>query len=240
LIDPLQQHALSPRMSTQNDQGEESPVLGVVLDEASKKPELTATVEQIAQMLAVIEKDVLPVTEQGVAEGNKVFGAAVLDANFGTVLAGTNSETTCPLFHGEVKVIYEWSKIVPASERGAAAQSSVFLATHEPCCMCVSSILWAGFHTIYYFFPYSVTTAQGIPHDINTMHELWGVNSYRKRNKYFSSRCLIDLIEELDDSVPEKKSLQDTVQRLVQAYDTLSNKYHSEKASNPNNTLVLG
>ena len=142
---------------------------GVVIDESAQKPPLTATVEQIAKMLDVMETQILPVTEAGVAKGNKVFGAAVLDPDLNLVLAGTNSETECPLFHGEVKVIYEWSKITPASTRGAAAQSSVFLATHEPCCMCVSSILWSGFKEIFYFFPYSITSAQGIPHDINTM-----------------------------------------------------------------------
>ena len=50
----------------------------------------------------------------------------------------------------------------------------------------------------------------------------------------------MDLIQELDDNVPEKKDLQATVQRLIQAYDTLSNKYHTEKADNPDNSLVLG
>ena len=72
------------------------------------------------------------------------------------------------------------SKKTPASERGPKAQSGIFLSTHEPCCMCISSILWTGFQRIFYFLPYETTTAQGIPHDINTMHELWGVDTYRK------------------------------------------------------------
>ena len=71
------------------------------------------------------------------------------------------------------------------------------------------------------------------------MHELWGVNSYRKRNTYISSVCILDLIDELDDAEPKKKELQATVERLTAAYDALSKKYHSEKASNPNNSLVL-
>ena len=50
----------------------------------------------------------------------------------------------------------------------------------------------------------------------------------------------MDLIEDLDESVPEKKQLQATVQRLTQAYDRLSNKYHTEKLNNPDNSLVLG
>jgi tRNA(Arg) A34 adenosine deaminase TadA len=213
---------------------------GVVIDESKQRPPLTATVTEIQRLLEVMEKDILPVTELGVAAGNKVFGAAILDADLKTVHANTNAETECPLFHGEVKAIYEWSKIIPPETRGSAAQSSIFLATHEPCCMCVSSILWAGFTNVYYFFSYTHTTAQGIPHDINTMHELWGVNSYRKCNKYISTVCIMDLIEELDESVPAKKELQDTVKRLLEAYDVLSNKYHTEKSANPKNSLVLG
>jgi tRNA(Arg) A34 adenosine deaminase TadA len=214
---------------------------GVVIDESNQQPPLTATVAEIQRFLEVIEKDILPVTEKGVAAGNKVFGAAILDADLKNVHAYTNCETECPLFHGEVKAIYEWSKITPAETRGTAAAASIFLATHEPCCMCVSSILWAGFRQVFYFFSYTHTTAQGIPHDINTMHELWGVNSYRKRNKYISTVCIMDLIDELDETVvAEKKELQATVQRLMTAYDVLSNKYHTEKSANPQNNLVLG
>lgn len=214
----------------------------VVIDESAQKALLKPSVEEIAQMLFILERNVLPVTLQGVEAGNKVFGAAILNSKYETVIAATNTETECPLFHGEVKAIYEWSKCIPASERGPTAQSSIFLSTHEPCCMCVSSILWSGFQTLYYFFPYEITTAQGIPHDINTMHELWNVPTYRKRNKYFASACLMTLIDELDvNDVGEekKKELQATVQRLIKAYDELSNKYHSEKANNPNNSLVL-
>ena len=112
--------------------------------------------------------------------------------------------------------------------------------SHEPCCMCISSILWSGFTKVYYFFPYTVTAAQGIPHDINTMHELWGVTTYRKRNKYLSTISLMDLVEDMPDDEKEKKELQETVQRLLDAYDALSNKYHEEKVNNADNSLVLG
>lgn len=50
----------------------------------------------------------------------------------------------------------------------------------------------------------------------------------------------MDLIEDMDETVPEKKELQATVQRLIAAYDKLSSKYHTEKANNPDNSLVLG
>ena len=216
-----------------------SPTDGVVIDSGAEKAPLTATPAEIKRMLEVIELEILPITEKGVADGNKVFGASVLNKDLSTVTVATNSETQCPIFHGEVKCIYEWSKVVAPAERGPRAQEAIFLSTHEPCCMCISSILWAGFTNVYYFFPYTATAAQGIPHDINTMHELWGVNSYRKRNKYISTICLIDLVKQLADS-EEKKALEATIQRLLDAYDKLSNKYHEEKVNNADNSLVLG
>lgn len=215
------------------------PTEGVVIDKSKELPALTASTEEIRRMLQVMLDEILPKTRLGVDDGNKVFGAAVLDDQLKTVLVDTNTETACPLFHAEVKAIYEWSQIIPASQRGPSAQSSIFLATHEPCCMCISSIVWSGFPKVFYFFPYSMTSAQGIPHDINTMHELWGVNSYRKQNRYCTTAGLMDLIAELPEG-PEKKELLDIQNLLTEEYDALSNKYHSEKASNANNSLVLG
>ena len=72
------------------------------------------------------------------------------------------------------------------------------------------------------------------------MHELWGVNSYRKQNKYVATVCLMDLIANLDDSVSEKEELLTLQEELIGIYDTLSSKYHTEKVNNTNNTLVLG
>jgi hypothetical protein len=71
------------------------------------------------------------------------------------------------------------------------------------------------------------------------MHELWGVNSYRKQNRYCSTACIMDLIEALEDS-DEKKELLALQKSLIDQYDTLSNKYHTEKSQNENNSLVLG
>lgn len=212
---------------------------GVVIDHGNQKAPLTATADQIRKMYAVIEEEIMPKTRQGVQDGNKVFGAAILSPVLECTLATTNAETKCPIFHGEVHCIFEWSQLTPASQRGPLAQSSVFLSTHEPCCMCISSILWAGFQTLYYFFPYSITTAQGIPHDIQTMHELWGVTTYRKQNKYLSSACLMDLVAALPDGA-DKLELLETQQRLLDAYDQLADQYHKEKSSNPENSLVLG
>lgn len=213
--------------------------MSVVIDESLQKAPLTATPAELKRMLQVIQDEIFPVTVQGVADGNKVFGAAILDEHFRTVCVETNRETTCPIFHGEVHAIYQWSKMVEPAQRGPRAQSANFLATHEPCCMCVSSILWAGFQKVFYFFPYSVTTAQGIPHDIRTMHELWGVPTYRKQNRYISTACIMELVEALPEG-DEKQELLNLQNELTAEYDKLSNKYHSEKADNKANSLVLG
>lgn len=213
----------------------------VVIDENNQKPPLTASYDELKRMLHVIRDDILPKTRVGVANGNKVFGAAVLEnrTTMKTIVADTNNELICPMFHGEVHVIYQWSKIVPPSQRGKASQEAVFLATHEPCCMCISSILWSGFATCYYLFPYSVTSAQGIPYDINTMHELWNVPTYRKQNKYLSTACIMDLVNELSND-SERNELLDLQTELINEYNALANQYHTEKVNNVNNTLVLG
>ena len=69
-------------------------------------------------MLTVIEEDILPVTREGVARGNKVFGAAVLSERpeLCTVVADTNNELECPLFHGEVYVLQKWAAQTPAGQ----------------------------------------------------------------------------------------------------------------------------
>ncbi|EJK45112.1 hypothetical protein THAOC_36291 [Thalassiosira oceanica] len=99
--------------------------------------------------------------------------------------------------------------------------------------------LRSGFNKIYYWLPYATTTAQGIPHDIKTMHELWGVKGYRRQNKYFSAAGLLDLIEQVEDK-DAKNNLISRSANLLEKYNKLSDKYHAEKADNENNSLVLG
>lgn len=93
---------------------------------------------------------------------------------------------------------------------------------------------------MYYLFPYTLTASQGIPHDLNIMYELWNVPSYRKSNKFCSTACIMELVDALPDDEPLKASLQATVQRLVDMYETLSKQYHEEKASNESNSLAFG
>jgi len=212
----------------------------VVIDVDNQRSSFQATPEELLQMLLVIKEDILPLTEKEVSNGNKVFGAAILSSDLQCIFCDTNTETECPIFHGEVKTIVKWSEVTPPSQRGPIAQSSIFLSTHEPCCMCISLILWAGFTKVYYFFGYNITKDQGIPHDIQTMHELWGTPTYRKQNKYLSTASIMDLIRDVPSENEYKPRLLLLQNELLDTYDKLSKKYHTEKSSNENNSLVLG
>ena len=56
-----------------------------------------------------MEHDILPMTERGVAAGNKVFGAALLrKSDLSVVIAGTNDETANPLLHGEISTLKQF------------------------------------------------------------------------------------------------------------------------------------
>ena len=209
-------------------------------DDKQARPALSASASELRRLLTVIEEDILPVTREGVARGNKVFGAAVLSERpeLCTVVADTNNELECPLFHGEVYVLQKWAAQTPAEQRGANAARAVFLSTHEPCCMCISSIVWSGFKRCYYLFPYETTRDQGIPHDLNIMYELWRVPRYRERNAFCATAGLLPLIGALEDG-EARAELEATVARITKRYDELSNKYHSEKAANPLNTMAF-
>ena len=85
-----------------------------------------------------------------------------------------------------------------------------------------------------------ILTIYRIPYDINIMHELWGVSSYRKRNKFCSTACIMDLINDLPDSDEDKKELIEIQNRLIESYNSLASQYHQGKISNKNNSLVMG
>jgi tRNA(Arg) A34 adenosine deaminase TadA len=105
----------------------------------------------IDRLLDVIENDIVPKTAEGVAEGNKLFGAAILRKDDRSlVLAETNNETENPLWHGEVHCLKRFYEM-PTAER-VDTKDAIFLATHEPCSLCLSAITWTGFDNFYYLF----------------------------------------------------------------------------------------
>ena len=69
------------------------------------KPQIS-TSDFLDVLLDTIEHQIIPKTDQGVAAGNKIFGAALLrKSDLSLVLAETNNETENPLWHGEVHTL---------------------------------------------------------------------------------------------------------------------------------------
>ncbi|VEU37050.1 unnamed protein product [Pseudo-nitzschia multistriata] len=71
------------------------------------------------------------------------------------------------------------------------------------------------------------------------MHELWGVNTYRKQNKYLSTCSIMQAIKELPESDIKTECLE-LQRKLIKEYERLSAKYHTNKVDNEDNSLVLG
>jgi tRNA(Arg) A34 adenosine deaminase TadA len=183
------------------------------------------------RFLDVIEQDIVPKTSEGVAAGNKIFGAAILrKSDLSLVIAGTNAETENPLFHGEISALNAFYKLPP--DQRPATHDCFFLSTHEPCSLCLSAITWTGFDNFFYLFGYEDTRdAFNIPHDLKILSEVFRVENgdYARRNAFWTSGALADLIAEVPE--PERSNLTVRVEALSKIYGDLSSIYQTQKDS---------
>ncbi|MDR6758223.1 tRNA(Arg) A34 adenosine deaminase TadA [Mycoplana sp. BE70] len=182
------------------------------------------------RLLDVVEYDILPLTERGVAAGNKVFGAAILrKSDLSVVIAETNNELENPLWHGEVHALKRFYET--AGE--ISTKDLIFLSTHEPCTMCMSAITWAGFDNFYSFFSHEDSRdAFAIPHDLKILKEVFGLEpgGYRRNNAFWHSYFIADLVAAQDE--PLRNTLKAQTARIRSAYDRLSGIYQSGKDAN--------
>jgi tRNA(Arg) A34 adenosine deaminase TadA len=186
----------------------------------------------LSRLLDVIEHDILPKTEAGVAAGNKIFGAAILrKSDWSLVLAETNNETENPLWHGEVHTLKRFYEMPPAARPDT--RDCIFLSTHEPCSLCLSAITWTGFDNFWFFFSHEDSRDSfAIPHDLKILKEVFTLDpgGYNAKNAFWESHALKREIEQL--AKPERRPLVAQAERMAARYAALSDKYQSGKASN--------
>jgi tRNA(Arg) A34 adenosine deaminase TadA len=182
------------------------------------------------RLLDVIDDDILPLTERGVAAGNKVFGAAILRKDdLSLVIAGANDETVNPLLHGEVRTLNQFYEM----EGRPGTRDLIFLATHEPCTLCMSAITWAGFDNFYHLFSHQDSRDSfAIPHDLRILHEVFGLEpgGYRHSNAYWTAYSISALIETEHESL--RADLTAKQHRIRDRYSRLSQEYQQSKSSN--------
>lgn len=197
----------------------------------------------ISRLLDVIEHDIAPLTRQGVARGNKLFGAAILrKSDLSVVVAETNNEIENPLWHGEMHAIKRFFEL-PADQR-PDVKDCIFVATHEPCSLCLSGITWSGFDNFYYLFSHEDSRDSfAIPYDIQILKAVYAVADpetgtvspdrplYNRTNQYWTSHNITQMIAGLDRSHRES---------LLARYDDLNALYADLSAAYQNNKGAKG
>lgn len=176
-------------------------------------------------LLDVIEHHILPLTAAGVGRGNKIFGAAILrKSDRALVVAETNNEIESPLWHGEMHAIKRFYEL-PATTR-PATRDCLFLATHEPCSLCLSAITWCGFDNFFYLFSHEDSRdVFAIPHDLRILKEVFTLDpgGYNPNNAYWTSYAIPAIVEA--QSPPERARLQSRIDALASTYRALSREY---------------
>ncbi len=184
------------------------------------------------RLLDVIENDVVPMTKAGVEKGNKLFGAAILNKADGSlVLAETNNELENPLWHGEVHALKRFYEL--PKEKRPPTGDCIFIATHEPCSLCLSAITWTGFDNFYYLFSHEDSRdAFAIPHDLKILKEVFTLEpgGYAAENEFWKSYSIRKLAAALPDA--DRARVEARIAAIAKTYDDLSAIYQDSKDDN--------
>ena len=111
---------------------------------------------------------------------------------------------------------------MPEAEK-PAPKDCFFIATHEPCSLCLSAITWSGFDNFYYLFSYEDTKdAFKIPHDLKILKEVFKCDhgEYARENEFWTAYSIGNLADSLPEEEKEKAQLR--MAALKQKYDGMS------------------
>lgn len=207
----------------------------------------------LKSLLDIIENAIVPLTSQGVSKGNKLFGAAILSKkDLSPITIATNNETASPLLHGEINCIQQFFAQDFENGKRPSPRDCVFVATHEPCSLCLSGITWSGFDNFFHLFTYEDSRDLfAIPYDIDILQAVFRVPAvsttitttaavdenldarplYNKRNKFFTARSFADLVLEIRDrdGETEAQKWDREVARVKDLYNGLSDTYQKGK-----------
>merc|ERR1712226_782122 len=110
---------------------------------------------------------------------------------------------------------------MPEAER-PGPKECFFIATHEPCSLCLSAITWSGFDNFYYLFSYQDTQdAFNIPHDLKILKEVFKCDHgcYARENAFWKAHDIAKLVDQLGEEDKEKAQLR--MAALKNKYDGL-------------------
>lgn len=198
-------------------------------------------------LLSTINDHILPLTTTAITTGSKVFGASILSrTTLQPLTTSTNNERLSPLLHGEVNCIQTFftTTFPDPSSRPDPRSDCIFLATHEPCSLCLSAIAWSGFNEVYFLFTHEDSKQRfAIPHDINILEEVFRVKAkgetdedikdrplYNRNNKFFTAKSFAELAHEIQDD-EERKRMFAEIERVKGLYDGLNETYQQGKAA---------